>query len=54
MEYVRHLEAGRKAAKYVMYRWPNTFRFKKLDSVSEMFSCIQCVCIIMYVCMYHV
>ena len=34
MDYVRHYEAGRKAAKYVMYKWPKLFRFKKLDSVS--------------------
>lgn len=36
MEYVKHLEAGKKAAKYILYRWPETFMYKKLDSVSKM------------------
>lgn len=37
MEFINHLEAGRKAAQYVKYRWPKMFQFKKLDSVCKAF-----------------
>jgi len=34
IDYVRSLEAGRRAAKYVIHRWPKMFPDVTLDPVS--------------------
>ncbi len=34
MDYIKHNEAGRTAARYIMHRWPDLFKLKELDTVS--------------------